>query len=231
MTGLMLFLVSVVAMAFSMFFSGIETGFLSVSRARVLHMVRAGGRRAKLIQEAISNLGKTTTTVLVGNNIANVVFSSANAALSVMVFPDSATAQAIWGFVAACLVLFLCEFMPKLLCAARPIARLLMLIPIWVMVSRVLAPLGASLTYLIEIILPKREARSRVTPESVLKILKDRKDGVRLSDFESALVGRIMVLRAKVAEVTPESLLLVLDNDEYYEDEKNEKSLSENKET
>jgi hypothetical protein len=121
--------------------------------------------------------------------------------------------------------------MPKLLCAARPIARLLMLIPIWVMVSRVLAPLGAALTYVIEMILPNREARSRVTPESVLKILKDRKDGVRLSDFESALVGRIMVLRAKGAEVTPESLLLVLDNDEYYEDEKSEKSLSENKET
>jgi hypothetical protein len=106
-----------------------------------------------------------------------------------------------------------------------------MLIPIWVMVSRVLAPLGAALTYVIEMILPNREARSRVTPESVLKILKDRKDGVRLSDFESALVGRIMVLRAKGAEVTPESLLLVLDNDEYYEDEKSEKSLSENKET
>ena len=51
------------------------------------------------------------------------------------------------------------------------------------------------------------------------------------ADFESALVGRIMVLRAKGAEVTPESLLLVLDNDEYYEDEKSEKSLSENKET
>jgi hypothetical protein len=40
-----------------------------------------------------------------------------------------------------------------------------------------------------------------------LDILQDRKDGVRLSEIECALISRIMVLRAKGAKVTPESLL------------------------
>ena len=51
-----------------------------------------------------------------------------------------------------------------------------------------------------------------MTPESVLKILKDRKDGVKLSDFESALIGRIMVLRARGESVIPETLLPALDD-------------------
>jgi hypothetical protein len=51
-----------------------------------------------------------------------------------------------------------------------------------------------------------------MTPEAVLKILEDRKDGVRLSDLESALIGRIMVLRAKGEFVVPETLLPALDD-------------------
>ena len=46
----------------------------------------------------------------------------------------------------------------------------------------------------------------------MLKILKDRKDGVKLSDFESALIGRIMVLRARGESVIPETLLSALDD-------------------
>ena len=52
-----------------------------------------------------------------------------------------------------------------------------------------------------------------MTPQAVLRILEDRKDGVKLTDFESALVGRIMVLRARGAAVTPESLLAALDGE------------------
>ena len=51
-----------------------------------------------------------------------------------------------------------------------------------------------------------------MTPEAVLKILEDRKDGVRLSDFESALIGRIMVLRAKGEFIVPEAVLSALDD-------------------
>jgi hypothetical protein len=61
-------------------------------------------------------------------------------------------------------------------------------------------------------VLPDRETKTKMTPESVLKILKDRKDGVKLSDFESALIGRIMVLRARGEFVIPETLLSALDD-------------------
>ena len=208
----LLFLVVVLALAVSAFCSGSETGFLSVRRERIIHMAREGGERAKVIYEAISNLGRTTTAILVGNNLANVCYSSASSALGVALFADSPAAQLVLSFLSALAILFLGEFMPKLLCSARPLRRLLWLAPAWRVFARFFAPVGACVQAIVERLMPKREAKARITPETVLKILADRKDGVKLSDFESALVGRIMVLRAKGEFVVPETLLPALDD-------------------
>lgn len=200
------------SMTLAAFCAGAETGFLSVSRGRILHMARQGGARAKVVQQAIADLGRTTTTLLVGNNLASVSFSSASAALSVALFPSSPSAQTAWGVVAAFLMLYFCEFLPKLLCAARPLRRLLFLVPGWRVFEFVFAPVGFVVQSVIVRLLPKRETKVRVTPETVLRILQDRKDGVKLSDFESALIGRIVVLRSRGEFILPETLLSALDD-------------------
>ena len=48
------------------------------------------------------------------------------------------------------------------------------------------------------------------TSADLLRILQDRKDGVCLTDFESALITRIFVLRAKGRPITRESVLAAL---------------------
>ena len=206
-----LFLTVVFSLAVSAFCSGAETGFLSVSPGRIHHKARAGGVRARIIQEAILNMGRTTTAILVGNNLANVSYSSAFTALVVAAETASPAAEAALAFLSALILLFFGEFLPKLLCSARPLHRLLALAPYWSWFARVFVPVGASVQFLIERMMPPREPKARMTPEAVLKILQDRKDGVKLSDFESALIGRIMALRSKGRPVTPESLLSVLD--------------------
>ena len=209
---ILLFLVVVLALAMAAFCAGCETGFLSVRRGRIIHMAREGGARAKIIYEAISNMGRTTTALLVGNNLAAVCYSSASSALVAALFADSPAMQFVLSTMSALAILFLGEFLPKLLCAARPLRRLLGLAPAWRQFARVFAPVGGAVQLIVERVLPKREAKPKMTPESVLKILKDRKDGVKLSDFESALIGRIMVLRSKGEFVTPDSLLPALDD-------------------
>ena len=86
MTLFLLFLAAITTLAFSAFFSGTETGFLSVSRERILHLAREGGRKAKIVQAALTDMGRTTTTILIGNNIANVAYSSATAAIAAELF-------------------------------------------------------------------------------------------------------------------------------------------------
>ena len=212
MTVLAIFLLVLAALAGTAFCAGAETGFLSVRRGRVIHMAREGGARAKIIFEAISNMGRTTTALLVGNNLSAVLYSSATAALISALGVRTAAGEALLSFLSALAILFFGEFMPKLLFAARPLRRLLSIARPWSHFARVFAPVGALVQTLVEALMPRREAKARITPETVLKILADRKDGVKLSDLESALIHRIIVLRTKGEFIVPETLLSALDD-------------------
>ena len=212
MTAFLLAVALILSLAVAAFCAGAETGFLSVPRGRILHMARSGGARAKVILAAVADMARTTTALLVGNNLAAVSYSAASAALSGLAFPGRPVAQAVWAVVAAFEMLLVGEFLPKLLCSARPLRRTLALAPVWTPFAAVFAPVGSVVLLVIGRFLPKREQRVRVTPEAVLKILEDRKDGVKLSDFESALIGRIMVLRSKNEFIVPDALLTALDD-------------------
>ena len=207
-------LVLVLALALAAFCAGTETGFSSVNRGRILHMARGGSRAAKIAQKALSNLPKTLTALLVGNNLASVTYSAASAALAARLLSESVSAQAVWSFCAAFMMLALGEFLPKLLCAARPLRRTLRLAGWYRVFSFVFAPLTYIALALTSVFSPKRSsARERVTPNDLLQILQDRKDGVKLKEFESALIARILVLRVKGEPITAEAILKAIDEE------------------
>ena len=212
MITLLLFLVALAALAAAAFCAGAETGFLSVGRGRVLHAAREGSVRAKIVFSAIFDLGRTTTALLVGNNLASVTYSAATAALTVRLFGSSRILSAVFSLAVALLLLMLGEFLPKLFCSARPLRRMLALALYWRIFAQVFVPIGSVVQRVVERLMPKREQKFKMSPEFVLKILEDRKDGVKLSDFESVLIRRIMQLRAKGEFVVPETLLPALDD-------------------
>lgn len=210
MTVFFLAIATIVSLLFSAFFSGTETGFLSVSRERILHLSREGGRKAKIVQKALSDMGRTTTTLLIGNNIANVSYSSATAALSAELFAKDSMANVVWSLFAAFLVLYASEFMPKLLCSARPLRRSLLLAGPYRVISTMLSPLTAIAMKFTDIFMPDRESKYSLTASDLMRILEDRKDGVCLSNIESALITKILVLRVKGRKMTPEAILSAL---------------------
>ena len=207
---ILLALAGIVSLAFSAFFSGTETGFLSVSRERILHLAREGGKKAKLVQAALSDMGRTTTTLLIGNNIANVSYSSASAALAAELFSVDSLGYMLWSLFAAFLVLYTSEFMPKLLCSARPLRRSLLLAVPYRIISLLLSPLTAMAMKFTDMFMPNKESKYSITTSDLMRILEDRKDGVCLSDIESALITKILVLRIKGREITPEAILSAL---------------------
>lgn len=210
MTVLLLVLSSVLTLAWAGFCAGAETGFLSVSRERVLHLAREGGRKALLVQAALADMARTMTTLLIGNNLANVIYSSSTAALSSILFERSAAASAIWSFLAAFTILYVSEFMPKLLCAARPLRRILLLAPSYRVMALALRPLTWVAMKFTDLFVPRKEAKYKLTMADLVRIVQDRKDGVCLSDFESALISRLIVLRAKRKPITAEAILSAL---------------------
>ena len=68
----LLILAAVAMLALTAFCAGAETAFLSVSRERVLHLAREGGKKAKVVQKALAAMPRTMTTLLIGSNLASV---------------------------------------------------------------------------------------------------------------------------------------------------------------
>jgi CBS domain containing-hemolysin-like protein len=100
--------------------------------------------------------------------------------------------------------------MPKLLCSARPLRRSLLLAGPYRIISVVLSPLTVIAMKLTDIFMPDKEAKYSLTTSDLMRILEDRKDGVCLSDIESALITKILILRVKGKKMTPEAILSAL---------------------
>lgn len=208
-----LFALALVALVASSFCSGVESGFLSVNKNRIIHLVREGSRRAKMLHDCLADMSSAMTTILIGNNIANVVFSSCSAALACRYFPESDLAQVVWSFIAATIVLYVSEFLPKMFFTSRPLSRMLSVAVVFRLFIKALSPLASVAVWFTDLFLPRNYAATKHNENDLLRILQDRKDGVRLTDIESALISRIIVLRKKGANITQESLLSVIDDE------------------
>jgi Mg2+/Co2+ transporter CorB len=150
------------------------------------------------------------TMLLIGNNLASVTYSASTAALSASLFAEGSIGSLIWSFFAAFTVLYVSEFMPKLLFAARPLRRTLYVADAVEVLAFVLKPLTFAAMKFTDLFMPQKEQKYKLTSADLLRILQDRKDGVCLSDLESALITRIIVLRVKNKPITPEAILSAL---------------------
>lgn len=210
MTIFLLIIVVLATLIGAGFCAGAETAFLSVSRERVLHLAREGGEKAKIIERALADMARTTTTLLIGNNLATVSYSSATAALTTILCGENRLGRALASFLAAFLVLYVSEFLPKMLCSARPLRRGLTIAPAYRLLALALSPLTRVALFLTDFFVPRENHSYRLTSADLLRILQDRKDGVCLSDVESALISRIIVLRVKGKPITREAILSAL---------------------
>ena len=201
------------ALALAAFCAAMETGFMSVSRGRIMHLVREGSAAARILQKALSRMSRTLTALLVGNNFAAVTFSSSSAALADALFRGSPFARGAWTAAAAFAILYLGEFLPKLFFSSRPLSRLVRAAAAYRLFDLAMRPVTAFAMWLTGFFIPKGDKREKVTAGDLVRILQDRKNGVRLTDFECALVTRIVVMRRKGEDVTVEGLLRAIDDE------------------
>ena len=217
MTVFLLVVAVLASLALAAFCAGAETAFTSVSRGRVVHMAREGSKAAGLVQGFLQDAGRTLTSLLVGNNLAHVVFSSAAAALGTRLC-DGTCSISVWTAASAFAILYLGEFVPKLLCSTRPLSRSLSLAGPFDAFSALASPLTAAAMSVTNLFMRGVDAKDRVTSGDLLRILEDRKNGVRLTDFESALISRILVLRRRGQRISADSLISAIDEHSDSED-------------
>lgn len=75
-----------VLLILSGFFSSAETAFTAINKLRIKSMADEGVKRAILVQKLLNNQTKFLSTILIGNNIVNIVASSLTTTLTISLF-------------------------------------------------------------------------------------------------------------------------------------------------
>lgn len=115
----------VVSVTLSAFFSGMEIAFTSANRLRMEIDRKRGGVVGRIIERFASKPGEFITTMLVGNNIVLVVYSTFMAKLihllaARMGVPMAEDAVVVETLISTLVIIFLGEFTPKSVFKMRP---------------------------------------------------------------------------------------------------------------
>ena len=105
------YILLVILIALSAFFSASETAYTTVNKIRLQNYVDAGSKKAKTALFIAENYDRTLTTILIGNNIVNIGASSIATLLFVKLFGPSGAA--ISTAVMTILILIFWEVLPK----------------------------------------------------------------------------------------------------------------------
>jgi len=101
----------------SAFFSGCETGMMSLNKYRLKHLAKTNNK-AKRIASLLAKPDRLLGVILIGNNFVNIAASSLATIISVKIFGDAGVKIAIVSMTV--IVLIFAEITPKTLAAVKP---------------------------------------------------------------------------------------------------------------
>lgn len=209
------YILLVILIALSAFFSASETAYTTVNKIRLQNYVDAGSKKAKTALFIAENYDRTLTTILIGNNIVNIGASSIATLLFVKLFGPSGAA--ISTAVMTILILIFGEVLPKsfakessekfALAFSRPL-RILMTV-FWPVVF-----LFIQLKRVAKHISPIKEEETPTVTEQELKfIVESIEDEGVLEKQESELVQHALEFDEKTVQevLTPRVDMTTLD--------------------
>ena len=192
----------VVSVVLAGFFSGIETGMMSVNSARLMHWVHSGVEEAKRLYSFITDMQRTLATILVGTNLMNVLLSTLSAYAVTHYLVNHPILQTTFSCTSACMMLYLGDYLPKLLFASRPLRRTVAACPLFSVFSWILTPLTKLVMALTERFVPKADKSNDkflMSLDYLQNIVTDRKKGADISPLERLMIQRVLSLRSRTA--------------------------------
>jgi Mg2+/Co2+ transporter CorB len=122
----------------SAFFAGSETALTTTSRGFVHRRVLEGERRAILVSRLIDDKERLIGSMLLGNNLANILASALATSLSIQFFGEKGVVYAT--FIMTALVLVFAEVLPKTYAISNPDRMALTVAPLVMLVVKLLSP-------------------------------------------------------------------------------------------
>ncbi|SDH53223.1 HlyC/CorC family transporter [Roseospirillum parvum] len=133
----------------SAFFSGSETALTATSRPLMHELERRGNVRAGTVNRLIDNRQRLIGTILLGNNLVNILASALATNLMIQLFGDSGVAYATLGM--TLLVLIFAEVLPKTYALTHTQSMALAVAPVMRAVVAVLGPFSIVIEALVQL--------------------------------------------------------------------------------
>ncbi|MBU1283063.1 MAG: HlyC/CorC family transporter [Gammaproteobacteria bacterium] len=222
--GLLIFLIMC-----SAFFSSSETGMLSLNRYRLKHMAKEGHKGAKRVTTLLSRPDRLLGTILVGNNVVNILAASIATVLAVDIWGEAGIAIATAGL--TIVVLIFGEITPKTLAALRPELVAFPASRVLLLLQRLLYPVVWATSAISNVLLrllgvdPSQRASDSLSTEELRSVVRESGAGMPknrqnmllgILDLERVTVDDIMIPRNEVTGINLdddlESIISLLTN-------------------
>ena len=157
--NLSLLVVIIFLILLSGFLSGSETAITATSKARIISKLKKGTKRAEYVKTIIDNKDKVISSLLLSNNLVNILASS----LATAFFYDLFGVTGI--FYATLLMTFLlvifAEVLPKTYAINKPTRSALMIGPIIFYLNKILTPFVFVINKIVKILINKKEINDK----------------------------------------------------------------------
>ena len=157
--NLSLLVVIIFLILLSGFLSGSETAITATSKARIISKLKKGTKRAEYVKKIIDNKDKVISSLLLSNNLVNILASS----LATAFFYDLFGVTGI--FYATLLMTFLlvifAEVLPKTYAINKPTRSALMIGPIIFYLNKILAPFVFVINKIVKVLINKKEINDK----------------------------------------------------------------------
>ena len=124
----------------SAYFSGTEAALMSVNRIRIKNAAGNGNKKASLVLKFTENFDKVISTLLIGNNIVNILATSIATVLFTTYFPKYGVTLST--VVMTVVVLIFGEICPKSMAKQRPEIFSMVTAPLFKIIMWILTPLS-----------------------------------------------------------------------------------------
>jgi len=209
----LLFIVAIIVIASSAFASGSEAAIFTVSMSKVRAMAAAGRPGSKALLVSKKNMAQTIGTIVIINNISNIVGSALIGVLAARLFESAALGFFFAAF--TLLIIIFAEIIPKTVgeAYAEPIA-LAVARPVYFMflVLRPLLRMIEVITYPFH----RDGERSPISEEEIKVMAQMGRESGTIEMDESKLIQRVFRLNDITAEdmMTPWALVEAIPGDE-----------------
>lgn len=196
----------IILVAFSAFFSATETSFTSANKIRLKSKADNGSKSAARALKIINRFDKTLTTILVGNNIVNILTSSLATVMCIDLFKENGSL--ISTIATTFIVLIFGEILPKTIAKAHAESFICAVsLPVSILIT-VFTPLSAFFLLLQKgatKLFSGKNKEVSMTEQELMHIIDEIEDEGVLEEQESDLVRSALVFDETVVSevITP----------------------------